>query len=147
MAERSLMGDVVPARLGRLPHEDDPEDPPQEPGTWKVVLHTIGLKHASGDLQEALRSVPGITGQPWSSERRRIFENPRTGHILGDIDAYAHVGRGSQFELSDPDLMQEERAQFGVRINLEPCPKQLLFGVVWALKCANVQRVWRRLDA
>ena len=74
--ERSLYDEPAPGlgALQPLAHSHSSEDPAQEPGSWKVVIHTIGLTHASGDLKEYLASVPGITRKPWASSIELTFQ-------------------------------------------------------------------------
>ena len=62
----SLLGNPVPkwGQLPLLPHSHDPvlEDPVQEVGSWKVVIHTLGWSHMNEETRAYVKNVPGLSG-------------------------------------------------------------------------------------
>ena len=55
--EVPFLGGLVPQSLGILPHGEDASNPverSQTRGTWKVVIHTVGMKHISREMEDYL---------------------------------------------------------------------------------------------
>ena len=99
-----FLGGVVPMTLGALGHHGEDASNPvernQPPGTWKIVIHTMGMKHCSKEMANYLFSVPGRTGRDWASGS--MIYSQQGCPIYADMDAFLLLTEPSPYTLRDP---------------------------------------------
>ena len=96
----------VPTELPLLEHSGSTLDPPQQEGTWKVVVHTGGKSHLSKSQWEYLQYVPGKSGRPWQPEG---IVTGRASPLCLDYGIHIHVGQESAYQLWD---VEETKGKF-----------------------------------
>ena len=115
-----LQGEAVPTELPLLPHAyDRARDPPREPGTWKVVIHTIGWRFANDELNIYLRNVPGLSGRLWRPGY--VIRNDHSGPVFADFDLHISLSdpKSPCFMPHDPDADRRDPREMTYRRRAE----------------------------